>query len=195
MVLTKSNQSLIIDPGIWSDDFKIPKNPVGVIITHEHADHLDVEKLKDIILANPNIYIYAHVDILAHISELSDNFRAVTQNESLQVGDFKLKFVGGDHAIIHPDHPVCANLGIVVDDGAFYYPGDSFVLPDCEIDTLAVPTDAPWLKISETMDFLVAVKPKYYLPVHNAVLSEEGREVFYAWLEKAARSVSAEFKD
>lgn len=194
LVLTKNNQSLVIDPGEWSDDFTVPQNTVGIIVTHEHGDHFSFKKLREIIHDNPKSNIYAHVDIIAQLDDISGHGISVTAGETVDIGDFKVKFTGGVHATIHASYPVCANLGAVVDEGALYYPGDSFVLPDMPIETLAVPAAAPWLKISEAMDFINKVRPKTCFPTHNAILSEEGHSVFNAWLEKACSVTKTEFK-
>ena len=45
VVLEKNNQSLVIDPGGWSQNLQIPENVVGIVVTHEHADHFDLANL------------------------------------------------------------------------------------------------------------------------------------------------------
>lgn len=191
LVLTKNHESLVIDPGGWSDDFVVPGNVVGVVVTHEHADHFDLTKLRDIVAKNPTVYIYAHVDIIAQLAELTERGIAVSVGEDHQAGSFSLRFTGGSHATIHPAYPVPANLGVIVDNGALYYPGDSFILPGCTVTTLAVPASAPWMKLAEAMDFIVAVKPARYFPTHDAILSTAGRNLTQTWLDKAAQSVNA----
>lgn len=194
LVLTKDTESLVIDPGGWSNDFVVPENVVGVVVTHEHGDHFDLEKLREIITKNPSAYIYAHVDIIAQLADLTERGVAVTAGEEKQVGAFALRFTGGTHATIHPDYPVCANLGVIVDNGELYYPGDSFALPNCAVKTLAVPCSAPWMKIAEAMDFITAVKPEACFPTHNALLSSEGHELAKAWLTKAANAVNSVYE-
>jgi L-ascorbate metabolism protein UlaG (beta-lactamase superfamily) len=194
LVLTKNNESLVIDPGGWSDDFVVPENVVGVVVTHEHGDHFDLSKLREILAAHPSIYIYAHVDIVAQLGDLTERGVPVSVGEETQVGSFSLRFTGGTHATIHPDYPVCANLGVLVDGGELYYPGDSFALPGCAINTLAVPASAPWMKIAEAMDFITTVKPKTCFPTHNAILSEQGHALANNWLSKAAESAGSVFR-
>ena len=193
LVLTKDNESLVIDPGGWSNNFVVPENVVGVVVTHEHGDHFDLKKLREIVAKNPSAYIYAHVDIIAQLEDLTEKGVPVSAGEEIRVGDFALRFTGGTHATIHPDYPVCANLGVIVDEGELYYPGDSFVLPNCTVKTLAVPASAPWMKIAEAMDFIKAVKPETCFPTHNVLLSSEGHDLTKAWLGRAAESVEATY--
>ena len=39
------------------------------------------------------------------------------------------------------------------------------------MEVLGLPTAAPWLKLSEAVDLLRAVRPRLAFPVHDAVLS------------------------
>jgi probable F420-dependent oxidoreductase len=74
------------------------------------------------------------------------------------VGDFTLRFFGGTHAVIHSSIPTIENVGVLVNE-ELYYPGDSYAVPEgIEVDTLAAPLGAPWLKIGEAMDYVLAVK-------------------------------------
>lgn len=193
MELTKDNASLVIDPGGWTKDFEPNDHTVGVVITHEHGDHFDKAQLQKILEKNPELCIYAHVDVIAQLDDFAGKKRDIAVGETVAVGPFSLRFTGGTHANIHPDYPVPANLGVIVDNGALYYPGDSYTLPDCAVELLAVPASAPWMKMSEAMDFITAVKPKACFPTHDVLLSAEGHQLAKAWLEKAAEKVGAEY--
>jgi L-ascorbate metabolism protein UlaG (beta-lactamase superfamily) len=174
LVLEKDSGALVIDPGGWSQDFVVPQNVVGVVITHEHQDHLDEVNLDKIVSANPDVVLYAHADVIAKLGKYKT--QAVATGENVHVGDFALDFFGGEHATIHGSFPSVANLGVIV-DGTLYYPGDSFSLPGREIIVLAVPAAAPWMKMSEAMDFLAEVKPQRAFPTHDAILSEAGQSL------------------
>ena len=191
--LIKDGVSLVIDPGEWSTDFEPNKHIVGVVITHEHSDHFDKDQLQKIIAKNPAVRIVAHADIIMQLDDIMAEKQPVAAGETVTIGPFQLQFTGGAHATIHPDYPVPANLGVIVDEGELYYPGDSFVAPDCTVKTLAVPASAPWMKIAEAMDFITTARPEICFPTHNALLSTEGQQLTNAWLEKAAVSVGATY--
>mgnify|MGYP001159250595 CR=1 FL=1 len=171
-VLEKEGATLVVDPGKWSSDFIIPSTVAAVVITHEHPDHFDIDKLRRVIAENPNALVVAHPSITAQVADLPT--RGVDVGESISVGPFTLKFFGGQHAVIHPSFPRVANLGVMVDE-RLYYPGDSFVLPDMPVDTLLLPISAPWLKVSEVLDFVAQVKSRQYIPTHDAILSDTGK--------------------
>ena len=49
-----------------------------------------------------------------------------------------------------------------------YYPGDSYAVPTGRaVPLLAAPVGAPWLKIGEAMDFVLAVRPARAFGTHD----------------------------
>lgn len=191
LVVEKGGQRIVVDPGVWSTDFIVPENVVAIIVTHEHPDHLDPEKLKAILATSPDAVVYAHEAVTAKIDGLKT--QAVSTGETVPVGEFILRFTGGEHAVIHTSYPAIANLGVIVDD-ALYYPGDSFAPPNAVFHTLALPVSAPWMKISEAMDFLSAVKPMRVFPTHDAVLSETGQQLVDRMITSVAKDINAKYE-
>jgi len=189
--LEDDGQILVVDPGNFTGDFIAPENIVGIVITHEHPDHFDHEQLEAIVDKNPNAVIIGHESITSKIEVFEA--RAVSAGETMTVGPFNLAFFGGHHAIIHESMPGIANLGVMVNE-LLYYPGDSFTLPQKPVDTLAIPASAPWMKISEAMDFLTAVKPRFAFPTHDAILSEVGKGISDRLLSNIATENGIEYK-
>lgn len=187
----KSESTIIVDPGAWSGDLFVPEAVIGVVITHEHADHCDTKLLSDIVTKNPNTTIYAHADVIANLPGLPT--QVVAAGETVQVGDFTLAFVGGEHALIHSSIPRIANLGVIIND-LVYYPGDSFTLPGKVVPNIAIPASAPWMKISEAMDFLAASGATRFFPTHDAILSETGKNLIDTMLKNTATNVNADYE-
>lgn len=121
-VVEQDNQSLIVDPGGFTTDLIVPDNVVGIVVTHEHADHMDSDRLREIIDRNPDAIIVAHSDITAQLGEFKT--QAVVPNEGIKLGGFELEFFGGEHAVIFENQPIIANLGVLINQ-KLYYPGDS----------------------------------------------------------------------
>ena len=167
---------LIVDPGAYTTSLAAPKNVVAIVVTHEHADHFDVAALGAIIAHNPDAVIVAHADITRQFGDATLPYHTVSTGDTYDVAPFHFEFFGGNHATIHPAMPAVANLGVMINDTIFY-PGDSFVLPNKPVDTLALPVAAPWLKISEAIDYVMAVKPRLAFPTHDAVLSDIGKSM------------------
>lgn len=168
----KDGQALVVDPGNWTTDFIVPENVVGIVITHGHADHFDKTHISAILDKNPDAVIISDQSIIDQLG--APNAKPVVVGEPITIGAFMLDFFGGDHATIHPSIPTLPNTGVMIND-QIYYPGDSFAIPTKPVAVLALPVSAPWLKFSETIDFLVALKPKVVFPTHDAILSDTGK--------------------
>ncbi len=171
IVIEENGQTLIIDPGEYTNDLVVPEGVVAVVITHSHADHVAARHLNEITTLNPDAIIYGHKDAVA---DITGNVQAVVANEGIRAGVFELEFYGGDHAVIDPSIPIIANLGVMVND-SLYYPGDSFTQPGRHVDILALPVSAPWMKISEGVAFAKSIAPKTIFPTHDAILSDTGK--------------------
>jgi L-ascorbate metabolism protein UlaG (beta-lactamase superfamily) len=171
----KDDQVIVIDPGNFTTDFIAPSDVIAVIITHEHSDHFDAELISAIIDKNPDAVIIGDASVTNQIEAFET--MPVGAGDTLEMGPFHLEFFGGQHASIHDSMPTPPNLGVMIDE-LLYYPGDSFYVPeDHSVDTLALPVAAPWLKISEAMDFLAAIHPRIAFPTHDAILSNNGKEL------------------
>lgn len=187
----KDGQALVVDPGNISDDFSVPDNVVAIVITHEHADHFDPDVLATIYNKNPDSLLLADQTIIDQMPD--HNSKAVQPGDKLQIGAFVLEFFGGTHAEIHSSMPRIANLGVLVNE-TLYYPGDALTVPKRPIDTLALPVAAPWVKISEVIDFLVAAQPRLAFPTHDAILSAAGHAVVDGMLNTIADSQSITYQ-
>lgn len=175
--IEKDETILVVDPGTFSHDFIIPKHVDGIIITHEHPDHLDAVLVQKILNANPKAVIIGHESITSRYT--NSPTLAVKPGEHYTVGFFDLQFFGGVHASIAEDVVTPPNFGVLIDN-SLYYPGDSFTVPEAEgvhIKTLALPISAPWLTFAQTRAFLTAVHPTLAFPTHDGILSEDGKNL------------------
>jgi L-ascorbate metabolism protein UlaG (beta-lactamase superfamily) len=191
LTIEKDGQLLVIDPGNLTTDFIPPEHVVAVIVTHAHGDHFDPDILAAIYNKNPDSLLIAEQTI---IDKMPDHRgQAVHPGDNIQVGEFELEFFGGQHALIHGSIPTIDNLGVLVNE-LLYYPGDSLIVPPASVDTLALPVSAPWLKISEAMDFLIAVRPRLAFPVHDALLSPIGATMTDTMLGRVADQYHIEYR-
>jgi L-ascorbate metabolism protein UlaG (beta-lactamase superfamily) len=190
-MVEKDGQSLIVDPGTYTTNLVIPDNVTVIVITHEHADHMDKDLLKAIYDKNPNTVIVGHPSIVSQLSEYRT--QSVSVNQGTMIGTFELKFYGGQHAVIMRDWPVIANLGVMINQ-QIYYPGDSFAIPNQPVNILALPVSAPWLKISEVIEFITNVQPKFIFPTHDAILSDIGKGLPDRMIPTVAEKIGAEYR-
>ena len=188
--LEKNGRRLFIDPGSFTTAITEAQNTVAVVITHEHADHWTPDQLRRILDASPDAVVYGPSGVVAAAKDVP--VVEVRAGEVVEAGPFRLQFFGGRHAVIHSSIPVVDNLGVVVDDTLFY-PGDSFADPAQQIDLLAVPVGAPWMKIADAIDYVLSVKPKRAFATHEMVLSVAGKQMGHDRLRWATEQVGGEY--
>lgn len=179
--LETDGRVLVIDPGTFSEAEALD-SVSDVLVTHEHADHLDLAKLVAARELNPALRVYLPAKAAEQVPELGDAVVVVETGQQFTAAGFTVDVVGGAHAEIYDGLPGCANVGFVV-DGDVYHPGDSLFVPEQPVTTLLVPAAAPWLKLGEALDFVRAVKPVRAFPIHDAFLSDLGRGNVDGWMD------------
>ncbi|UIP58942.1 MBL fold metallo-hydrolase [Agromyces marinus] len=193
LVVEHSGDRLFIDPGKFTTPITEASGALAVVITHLHDDHWTPEQLARIGERNPDVRVFGPKGVVEAAADTGIAVERVEPGDAVEVGPFRLRFFGGSHAVIHPSIPVIDNVGVLVDD-ALYYAGDSFAVPEgVEVDVLAAPAGAPWMKISEAMDYVMAVRPKRAFPTHEMVLSRAGKELSNARLAWATEQVGGEY--
>jgi L-ascorbate metabolism protein UlaG (beta-lactamase superfamily) len=174
--LERDDGVLLIDPGTLSEREALD-GVDAVLVTHEHFDHLDTDALADALGKRPSARVYTHPDVAGKLSDLSGVVETVVAGDEFTAAGFRVRAYGGLHAIIHPEIPRVANLGFLVEDpdgdGNIYHPGDSFDVPgDIAVDTLFVPVSAPWLKMSEAIEFTRQVAPRRAYALHDGLYKD-----------------------
>lgn len=190
IILEKNGRKLVCDPVEFVGKLPELKDVDVLIITHKHGDHLQLDVILRILEKNPEAQVFAPEDT---IEEVPGAQMAVNGDEA-EVGEFRLRFFGQNHAEIVPGVIPCQNIGVVVDEKVVN-PGDSFDMPSKmdQVEVLLVPSAAPWCKVPEGMEYIKRVQPKKVMPVHNAVLSDLGNTFNNNWLGSAAEEVGTEF--
>ncbi|MFV0375405.1 MBL fold metallo-hydrolase [Microbacterium sp.] len=189
--LTKSGQTLLVDPGGFTAPVEDLDDVIAVVLTHEHADHWTPAQLDRIRAARPDVPIYGPAGVVA--AAVGYDIIEISPGDAREVGAFSLRFFGGTHAVIHESMPLVDNVGILVDE-TFYYPGDSYAVPDdTDIALLAAPIGAPWLKIGDAMDFVLAVAAPQVFATHDRTLSELGLGIGHGRLQWATEQRDGQY--
>jgi L-ascorbate metabolism protein UlaG (beta-lactamase superfamily) len=190
--LSDGDRALVIDPGVFSEIDDALDGVSAVLITHEHMDHIDVDKLRGAAQRDPRLRIWGPASVTDTLAGLGEQVVPVAPGETFDAGGFAVRTFGGQHALIHPLIPMIANVGYLV-DGSVYHPGDSFTVPDAPVETLLLPTNAPWSKASEVIDFAVAVRAPRAFQVHDSLVTPVYANIVEGHLNRIAGPFGVEF--
>ena len=188
--LRKDDRTLVIDPGGLTPEGDAITGAEAVLITHEHFDHLEAERLRKALAEDPRLTVYT-CGAVADILGAGDRVRTVGEGDSLTIAGFEVSVVGQKHEIVHPDVPPVDNVGFLIDEEIFH-PGDAFTV--VEAPTLLVPGQAPWMKAPEMFQYLRAVAPRRAYAVHDGLLNEIGLSLLESQLSGEGERQNADFR-
>jgi L-ascorbate metabolism protein UlaG (beta-lactamase superfamily) len=183
LLVEEQETRMLFDPGTLSDGFEELQGLTAILYTHQHADHLDPERVRALLDRNPGVWVVSDEGSANALRDAGAEVEVVHDGAELDIGGVEVRVYGRDHAVIHPDIPVIPNVGYLV-AGRMFHPGDAFTVPDRQVEVLAVPAGAPWLKLSEAIDYLRKLRPSVAVPVHEKLLSAIGTTLHYRQLEQ-----------
>ena len=181
-----NDRRLVIDPGSFSEVAEALEGIDDVLITHQHADHIDVEAIKQVASSNADLKIWGPKDLIDELGKLAEfegRLTAVGPGQSFIAGGLQVRTFGGQHALIHSSIPVVQNVAYLIGD-AIYHPGDSYTVPNAQVEALLIPLNAPWAKVAETIDFTIAVRAPRAFQIHDALLAESGKGFYGAQIKR-----------
>lgn len=194
-----AGRSLIVDPGFYTDDLPLPTNLDAIVVTHAHDDHCFEANLEQLLAKNPAAVIFGPQEVVTRLQGAGEasvsgaTMHAVYHGDHYEVGAFQLDFVGDLHQVIHRSIPLLQNTSVLV-NSTLYYPGDSYTVCDMPYDILACPASAPWLRISDVIDYLDEMRPKKCFATHNALLSERGHALQNSRIREVTERGGGEFR-
>jgi len=171
--LEAGDHAVVIDPGMFTEAGAVD-GATAVLVTHEHADHWTPEALRA-----TDAPVFTIEAVAAQIREqapdVAERITVVRPGETFDAG-VTVRAVGEKHAVIHPELPHFDNSGYLfaVEGASVFHPGDALTVPDETPDLLLLPVSAPWLKISECIDYARDVGAPRSLAIHDAIYSQAG---------------------
>jgi len=170
-VLVKTeNRIAIFDPGVWSTHFKIDEieHIDRIVITHEHGDHFDIDKIKQLADKFPDSHLVSNQEVAAkakaagiklmHREETRCTVKFTSSHEQLPIPSVTAPDQNGYHF-----------------DQSFTSPGDSHSFSET-MGVLAMPLIAPWGNTRDAVNKILELKPEYVLPVHDWHYTEEAKK-------------------
>jgi L-ascorbate metabolism protein UlaG (beta-lactamase superfamily) len=164
---------ILTDPGVYSTG---QNDVIGVdflVITHEHADHYHIDSVKAVLKNNPKITVIANHAVAALLKKENVAATIVADGDTFDMNGVAITGKGTKHAVVYKQIGACENTSYLINKN-FFYPGDAFTLPGVPVDILALPVAGPWMKLSEAIEYALAVKPKKAFPVHDAIMKTPG---------------------
>jgi L-ascorbate metabolism protein UlaG (beta-lactamase superfamily) len=165
--LEKDDRRLVIDPGVLTEEDAL-EGAEAVLITHEHVDHFLADRLR---AADPRLEVYTCGAVAKDLEDLGGRVHTVGEGDSLTIAGFEVGVAGQRHEVVHPDVPPVQNVGFLI-DGEVFHPGDAFTVLD--VPTLLVPGQAPWMTLTDMIDYLRAVTPRRAIAIHDGLLNDFG---------------------
>lgn len=162
--------TVVIDPGVFTDPEAVD-GASAILITHEHSDHWTPEHLR-----RSDALIHTIGAVAAQLPpDIAERTLVHSPGGRPEIG-VPTELVGEQHAEIYKDLPHFDNSGYLleVDGLTLFHPGDALTVPADPVDVLMLPVSAPWLKLSECIDYAIAVGAQHNIAIHEAVYSEVG---------------------
>lgn len=181
--LEKDGSVLVIDPGAFSGDDALT-GANAVLITHEHFDHIVPDSLRAALVADPGLQVWSTAAVAGQFPDTAARVHVVDHGDTFTAAGFDVHVYGSEHAVLHQDIPMIANVGFMI-DGEVFHPGDALTVPEDPVGTLLLPASAPWLKLPEMIDYARSVDARRGYTIHDALFSEIGLGVLDAFLGMA----------
>ncbi|RFZ85592.1 MBL fold metallo-hydrolase [Mucilaginibacter terrenus] len=171
LVFEKEGFKLLCDPGSFTfAEGQVTTETFGdvdaVIITHIHADHLDLPNLKKIVaLSGAPVYTNSEVGVALKKEGLAFE---LMEEGVYDIGPFKIEAIPVVHEPLL-DSPIPQMTGLLI-DGRILHPADSMedkLTTYNNLDLLILVTMAPFANELRIAAFGDKVKPKQILPVHD----------------------------
>lgn len=167
LLVEEGGLRILTDPGNYTEDVGGKVKDLDIIlITHEHPDHIHIPAVKELVANNPQAKIITNKGVSKMLEAEGIAYTLLSDGEQMEEKGLSLSGHGTEHAEIYKTWPKVENTGYFIGPRLFY-PGDAFTNPGKPVEVLALPAEAPWLKLSEVIDYFLLIKPKVAFPVHD----------------------------
>ena len=175
LLVETPGRTALFDPGVYSAvDVGGLQKLDDIIITHIHADHFDLDLIKELVTKFPGVHITTTDEI---VGQLRTESIPATSAVSEGIALFKAPHEGHAPFLVPPQ-----NIGVHYLN-ALSHPGDSHSFTETKA-ILALPVQAPWGSTQRAVDLALELKPRYIVPIHDWHWRDEAREGLYGSLDK-----------
>lgn len=178
VLVEDQGKTVLFDPGIYTYeahalDMTSLSQLDCIAITHEHADHVYIPFLKEILVKFPNTPIVTNSSVKA-LLEKEQISASIAASEYLTLTPVPHERVWMG--------PVCEN-SMITAFHMFSHPGDSLSFATTA-RVLALPISGPWANTTWAVEKALEVKPEVILPIHDFHWKDDFRKSMYERLEE-----------
>lgn len=181
ILVEAADTRILIDPGSFSLDATFELEHLdAIVVTHQHPDHIDQARGPGLIERNPGAVLLCDPQTASTLE--FGSWQENGDGVETEVKGITVRGVGAEHAVIVPELPRVANVGVTLSAAGqptLFHPGDTYAYAPDGVDVLALPLGAPWGKISETVDFVQRVSPTTLFPIHDLTISELAYGIYW----------------
>ncbi len=185
LIVELDGKRLIIDPGSFvADKYKASDLlPVdGVLITHEHADHVVPEFLKSMV-GDSSVPVIANKSTANLLGDIVT--KVINDGEEITVAGFKITARELPHVDMVDGTPGPQNTGYVIYD-AFFHPGDGVNIENLTVGSAAVPIAGPDVSPRDVHQFITQIGCKVVIPIHYVAFPSDPqffKKMFAGWFK------------
>jgi L-ascorbate metabolism protein UlaG (beta-lactamase superfamily) len=186
LLVETGGRRILVDPGAFSPGLADLTGLDVILVTHQHPDHVDLQRLPTLLEINPQARLYAEAEAAAVLQEAGIGAEHTVAGQTLTFGPVRVTPVGDRHALINEALPRIGNLGVVLrteGEPTLFHPGDAYDGEPGPVDILALPLNAPWTASRHTIAFARRISPRFCVPIHDALLSDIGRRLYLSQVQ------------
>lgn len=166
---------ILLDPGTLTPELDPIRGLDAILVTHAHPDHIDPAQVRRVI-GDTAVAVYGDAATSRVLEEGGLPAALALAPGPATIAGVAVEVSEWPHEAIYPGVPVPVDYGYLI-AGRIFAPGDAFAVPEFPVEVLLLPTGAPWMKLSEAIDYMRAVAPRLVIPVHDGGLAMAHREM------------------
>jgi L-ascorbate metabolism protein UlaG (beta-lactamase superfamily) len=192
LIIETKGKKIMTDPGAFTTGQNEVMGIDIILITHEHADHLHVESVKEVLKNNQLAQIFTNSGVGAKLTDAGIGFTLLEKTSQVVVDGLIIEAFDCKHEEIYKEAGQVQNTGYFI-DGRLWYPGDSFGNPHKPVEVLALPVAGPWCRIADAITFALALKPKKAFSVHEGMIQPDKIGAFHRMPQQILSQNGIEF--